>query len=149
MALKPVISREDDGECVYFTVRWSRLILADKYGIITTVPSVAGIYELYSMDEKKKLNLFHVASVWFGGLRHELRVRTDPELEQDLARRRILEDRDCYYRYSLIENSDDMADILFFFNRTYFPHTEPRFKPSGRYTQIHVKELSDDKIVTI
>lgn len=147
--MKPVISREAEGDCVYFTVRWSRLTLADKYRIVTGVPSVAGIYELYSMDEKKKLNLFHVASVWFGGLRNELRARTDPELEQDPVRRRILEERDCYYRYSLIENSDDMADILFFFDRTYFPGNEPRFQPSGRYVHIHVKELSDDKIVTI
>jgi hypothetical protein len=147
--MNPQISRDEEGDRVYFTVRWSRLTLCDKYRIIAEVPSVAGIYELYSMDEKKKLNLFHVSSCWFGGLRHELRFRTDPELEQDPVRRKILADRECYYRYSLIENSDDMADILFFFDRTYFPHAEPRFPPSGRYAHIHVKELTDDQIVTI
>lgn len=147
--MKPVIGREDDGDCVYFTVCWSRLARADKYDIVTKVPSVAGIYELYSMDGKGKLVLLNVASVWFGGLRNELRARTDPELEKDPVRRKILEDRACWFRYSLIESANDMADILFFFDRTYFPHAEPKFAPSGRYAHIHVKELSDDKIVTI
>ena len=62
---------------------WSRLRKSDKYEIVKSVPSEAGIYELYYMDEKGKLCLFHVGKSWYGGLRNEIRLRTDVELETD------------------------------------------------------------------
>jgi hypothetical protein len=146
---KPVVKKlVDDVGSVYFTIYWSHLRKCDKYEIIASVPSDAGIYELYSMDVKGKLNLFYMGKSWYGGLRNELRIHTDPEIEFDTARKSTLEKRDCYYRYSLVPNSDDMADILFFFGRTYFPASRT-FKPSGRYANVFVKEISPDKIVTI
>ena len=68
---------------VYYTVFWSRLRKADRYEIITKVPSVSGIFELYYQDEHKQLNLFHIAKAWYGGLRTALRKATDPELEEE------------------------------------------------------------------
>jgi hypothetical protein len=146
---KPVVKKMvDRKEDVYFTIFWSRLKKGDKYGIIKAVPSQAGIFELYSMDKKGKLNLFYFGKSWYGGLRNELRVRIDPELETDAKRRAVLDKFDCYFRYSLIESADDMSDILYFFAQTYFPGS-PTYKPSGRYKEIFVKEVAPDKIVTI
>jgi hypothetical protein len=138
----------DDESSVYFTIFWSPLEKCDKYDIISRVPSEAGIFELYSKDRWGKLNLFHLGKSWYGGLRNELRARTDPELETDAARRSLLENNDCYYRYSLISNSDDMTDILYFFANRYFPVSDT-YKPSGNFATIFVKEVSSDKIVTI
>ena len=133
---------------VYYTVFWSRLQKADRYEIITKVPSVSGIYELYYQDEHKQLNLFHIAKAWYGGLRARLRKTTDPELEEDKTKKEILEKNDCYYRYTVIPSYSDMSDILYFFAATYRPHTH-KVSSSGRYENIYVNEVSEDKIVTV
>jgi len=143
-----VVQKRIRGNAVYFTVSWSRLRKGDKYQIVRSVPSEAGVFELYYMDEKKKLNLFHVGKSWYGGLRNEIRLRTDPELETDPKRRSILEEHDCWYRWSLLSNSEDMADLLFFFAETYLPGTLAAH-PSGRYEKVFVKEVDADKIVTL
>jgi hypothetical protein len=142
------ITKEEDGDTAYFTVRWSRLAKGDKYQIVRSVPSEAGIFELYYMDEKKKLCLFHVGKSWYGGLRNEIRIRTDAELEKDPRRQTILEEEECWYRWSLLSNSDDMTDILYFYAQTYLPGLSVTAH-SGRYERIFVKEVDADKIVTI
>ena len=148
MDRKPVVRKLVRKRDAYFTVSWSRLRKSDRYEIVKSVPSEAGIYELYYMDEKGKLCLFYVGKSWYGGLRNELRERTDIELEKDPARRAILEDHDCWYRWSLISSSDDMADIIFFFAQTYL-RGAAAVHHSGRYERIFVTEVDADKIVTI
>jgi len=145
---KPIVQKLVRGRDAYFTVSWSRLRKGDKYEIVKSVPSDAGIYELYYMDGKKKLCLFHVGKSWYGGLRNEIRVRTDVELETDAARRALLSKYDCWYRWSLLSSSDDMADVLFFFAQTHLPGVTT-VHHSGRYTRIFVAENDADKIVTI
>jgi hypothetical protein len=145
---KPIVKKLVKKKNAYFTVSWSRLKKSDKYEIIKSVPSEAGIYELYYMDDKDKLCLFYLGKSWYGGLRNELREKTDVDLEKDPARRAILDERDCWYRWSLISSSDDMADLLFFFAQTYLPGNET-VHHSGRYDHIYVKEIDADKIVTI
>ena len=146
--MKPVIRKKIKDNQVCYVIQWSNLRKADKYEIVRLVPSVAGIFELYYQDDKKKLNLFFFARAWYGGLRNTLRKRTDPELEQDPARKKILDQYDCYYRYSLTESFSDMSDILYFFAKTYFPH-KADIVHSGRYQDIFIDEISNDKIVTI
>ena len=148
MDRKPIVQKSVRAGSVYFTVSWSRLCKCDKYGIIRSVPSEAGIFEMYYKDDKGKLCLFHVGKSWYGGLRNELRMRSDAEMEKDAARKAILEDRDCWYRWSLLSSSDDMADILYFFAQTYLPGSTT-VHSSGRYERIYVNETDADKIVTI
>jgi len=145
---KPIVQKRIRGKDAYFTVSWSRLRKGEKYEIVRSVPSEAGIYELYYMDFKKKLCLFHVGKSWYGGLRNEIRLRTDVELENDAVRKALLEKYDCWYRWSLLSSSDDMADILFFFAQTHLPGTLS-VHHSGRYARIFVNEEDADKIVTI
>jgi hypothetical protein len=135
---KPIVQKRVRGKDAYFTVSWSRLRKSEKYEIVRSVPSDAGIYELYYMDFKKKLC----------GLRNEIRLRTDAELENDAARKALLEKYDCWYRWSLLSSSEDMADILFFFAQTHLPGTLT-VHHSGRYARIFVNEEDADKIVTI
>ena len=146
--MKNTISKTVDEDNAYFTLRWSRLSKADKYEIIKKVPAMAGIFELYYMDAKKKLNLFFVGKVWIGGLRSRIRRLTDPELEMDTKRRAVLEKFDCYYRYSLTDHQSDLDDVFYFFAGRHFPR-ETKAEHSGRYSQILVYELSSDKLITI
>ena len=61
------------GKDAYYTVAWSALRKADRWEIAKTVPAVGGVYELYWMDERKRLRMLSVASARFGGLRSEIR----------------------------------------------------------------------------
>ncbi len=142
------VKKLTDGRDVYFTVYWSRLTLADKYEIIKKVPSMSGIFELYYEDRKGKLNLLRVQKAWYGGLRHTIRAKIDPELEEDEEKREILEDYKCYFRFSILESFKDLTDLLYFFAATYFPHNID-VPHSGRYERIFVREISEDKLVTI
>ncbi|HOV64231.1 MAG TPA: hypothetical protein PLG43_10155 [Spirochaetia bacterium] len=146
--MEPEVKKQVKGNDVFFTIVWSSFMKADKFIINASVPAMAGIFELYYLDEKKKLNLISMQRVWYGGLRSRLRMVTDPELVEDPKRKQLLSTHTCYFRYSLINSSEDMADIMFFFasNR---PVAAGCAKPSGRYTTVFVKELSQDKLVTI
>ena len=62
--IEPTIEKLEDIDAVYYTVRWSNLRKADKYDIVKMVPSVSGIFELYYMDDKKKLNLFFFSKAY-------------------------------------------------------------------------------------
>jgi len=145
---EPIVQKLVDGNAVYYKVHWSRLEQADRHRIIATVPAVAGVFELYTQDEHRNLQLLMVSKAWYGGLRAAIRRQTDPELEVDAARRRILEDHPCLYRYSIIQSRGDMDDLLYFFMEIHRPGSGSMHH-SGRYEQIFVEEVSKDKIVTI
>jgi len=133
---------------VYYSIYWSRLRPVDKHDIHATVPAVAGVYELYYQDEKGKLVLFRLAKTWYSGVRHALREDTDVELVKDEARRAILDERSCLYRYCEMRTDPDMSDVVYYLERTYLPGSL-EYHHSGRYDRIYIKELSDDKIVTV
>lgn len=145
--MKPIIKKQEDKKDVYFSIYWSKLKKADKYDIASSVPSMGGIYELYYMDDRKKLNLMFMDWVWFGGLRSRLRRLTDSELTFEPEHKRLLVTYDCYYRYALCSSSNDMQDVIFFFGKTHFPDSD--FAHSGRYENIFLTEHSPEKIVTI
>jgi hypothetical protein len=139
-------TKQVDGEDVYFTVRWSKLQKADKYEINSKVPEAGGIYELYYIERGNTIKLFHLAKTWYGGLRYWLKEHVDPMKEVTANRRAFMANHEIYYRYTLIDDSDDMDDVLYFFNETYFPGKENEGS-SGRFTTIYVDEHSDDKII--
>ena len=132
-----IIKRVKDGDA-YFSVLWSGLKKAEKYDINGSVPAESGVFELYYMDDSKRLNLMYIERVWFGGLRSTIRKLTDPELEFDQKWKDILSRYDCYYRYTLSANSRDMEDVLFYFSEVLFPGSGRCFS-SGRYNNIYLK----------
>jgi hypothetical protein len=146
--MKPAISKQVVREDAFYAIHWSKLTKVDRYEITTKVPSVAGIFELYYMDEKKKLNLMLFGVVWYGGLRSRLRRLSDPEITGDPKRVEILQKYECYYRYSMSESLEDMRDIIYFFASRLKPGSEGA-EHSGRYETIYCDESSSDKIVTI
>ena len=133
---------------VHYSIYWSRLRPVDKHEIHATVPSVAGVYELYFKDEKGKLVLFRLAKTWFSGVRHALREDTDIELITDELQKRILDERTCLYRFCEMRTDPDMSDVVYFLERTYMTDST-EFHHSGRYDKIYVTELSDDKVVVV
>jgi hypothetical protein len=142
------ITAQERDKNVYYFVTWSPLIQADRWVINARVPSVGGIYEIYWMDESKHLRMLSVGDTHYGGLRTELRRLTDPELSNDQRVRRILEDYEIWFRYAPSNSTGVMADVVWFFRRTYFPEN-PGVSHSGRYEKIFLKESEPDKLIWV
>jgi hypothetical protein len=132
----------------YFTVRWSRIQKADRHSIRSSVPSQAGIYELYAMDERNGLQRVRVGEAWYGGVRHTLRELCDPKTPQgrDLARDRVGDN--LFFRYALSDSHADMQDVVFFLTSDA-RHGERRPDDSGRFHHIYLKEISPDKLIDV
>ena len=143
--LKPIIIKEEDKNDVYYTLTWTALTRADKYKITTSVPAIAGMYELYYMDTHKRLNLLAITHAWYGGLRSNLRQAVDPYHTHDCSLRAILEDAPLFYRYSCSDSFGDLLDTVWFLHTAYFPH-DVRVMHSQRYRKIFLEEQAPDKI---
>ncbi|MCL2759237.1 MAG: hypothetical protein FWD22_03410 [Treponema sp.] len=143
-----ITATEKNGDIYYF-VQWSALSKADRYDIISKVPALAGIFEIYWMDESNRLRLFAVGKTNYGGLRSELRQITDPELcRNDEKMRKILEEKEIWYRYAPTDSANIMADVIWYFMQTYFPE-KTSHKHSGRYENIYLKESAPDKLLWV
>ena len=134
-------------DAVYYTIKWSPLALADRWEINAKVPAVGGVYEIYWMDETKHLRMLEVGDTNYGGLRSEIRRLTDPELTLDTRIRDILENKEIWYRYSPSNSASAMADIVWYFRKTYFPDRELEYK--GKYKKIFLKESEPDKLIWV
>ncbi|PIE97417.1 MAG: hypothetical protein CR988_07955 [Treponema sp.] len=141
--VNPVISKAVRDNCAYYTLNWSPLTEADKYTITTSVPAVAGVYELYRMDEKKKLNMLAVTHAWYGGLRSNIREAIDPYAKSDPERRALLENAELYYRYSCSNVFGDLLDVVWFLHTGYFPN-KIEVEHSKRYKDIFLTENTPD-----
>jgi len=142
------ITVKEKGEEVYYSIQWSPLALAERWTINSKVPAVAGIYEIYWMDDHNHLRMLAVGDTHFGGLRSELRRLTDPELTIDPKARETLENEEIWFRYSPVSSVDDMLDVIWFFRTTYFPEN-PGVEHSGRYKKIFIKESEPDKLIWV
>jgi hypothetical protein len=146
--MNTIILKKIKDNDAYYEVIWSKLKKAEKYDINASVPAESGIFELFYMDDKKRLNLMYISRVWFGGLRSTIRKLTDPDLEIDLKWKSILSKYDCYYRYSVSASNKDMEDVLFYFSEVLFPKLN-KCSDSDRYEDIYLKEESPENFTTV
>jgi len=146
--MKLGISAQEKGDCVYYKVDWSPLALAERWTINSSVPAVAGVYEIYWMDEHDHLRMLAVGDTHFGGLRSEIRRLTDPELTLDPKIRETLENKEIWFRYTPCNSAANMLDVVWFFRATYFPEN-PGVSHSGRYRKIFLKESEPNKLIWV
>jgi len=139
---------KEKGDEVYYSIQWSPLALAERWTINSKVPAVAGIYEIYWMDDHNHLRMLSVGDTHFGGLRSELRRLTDPELTIDPKARETLENEEIWFRYSPTHSAEVMLDVIWFFRKTYFPEN-PGVEHSGRFKRIFIKESEPDKLIWV
>jgi hypothetical protein len=142
------ITAREKGENVYYFVNWSPLAVAERWTISARVPSVAGVYEIYRMDDHNHLRMLSVGQTHYGGLRSELRRLTDAELAVNAALKAILENDEIWFRYSPVNSAAVMDDVVWFFRQTYFPGN-PGVDHSGRYKKIFLKESAPDKLIWV
>ena len=142
------ISSQEKGDNVYYSIKWSSLALAERWTINSSVPAVAGLYEIYWMDDHNHLRMLTIGQTHFGGLRSEIRRLTDPELSLDPKMREILENEEIWFRYTPSNSKSIMTDIVWFFRKTYFPEN-PGVEHSGRFRKIFLKESAPDKLIWV
>ncbi|MDR2370982.1 MAG: hypothetical protein LBD71_05850 [Treponema sp.] len=142
------ITAREKGEEVHYFVSWSPLSVAERWTINAKVPSVAGIYEIYWMDDHEHLRLLSVGMTHYGGLRTEIRRLTDSELAGDKKAKQILENEEIWFRYAPSNSAPVMADVIWFFRKTYFPEN-PGVEHSGRFTKIFLNESAPNKLIWV
>jgi len=142
------ITAREKGDAIYYTIQWSPLTLAERWTINAKVPAIAGVYEIYWMDDHKHLRMLSVGNTHYGGLRSELRRLTDPELAVDANLRSTLETKEIWFRYAPVNSPAIMADVVWFFRKTYFPEN-PGVEHSGRFKNILIKESAPDKLIWV
>ncbi|MDR2102741.1 MAG: hypothetical protein LBP42_01415 [Treponema sp.] len=142
------ITAQEKGKDVFYLVNWSPMSLADRWTINAKVPAVAGIYEIYWMDHHQHLRMLFVGDTHYGGLRTEIRRLTDPELTGNPQRAKILADEKIWFRYAPTHSAAVMADVVWFFRKTYFPEN-PGVDHSGRYRRIYMNEFAPDKLIWV
>jgi len=142
------ISAQEKDDNVYYFIQWSPLAIAERWTINSKVPAVAGIYEIYWMDDHNHLRLLSVGNTHYGGLRSEIRRLTDAELALDEKTRETLENEEIWFRYAPSKSIGAMSDLVWFFRSTYFPEN-PGVEHSGRFKKIFVKESAPDKLIWV
>ena len=146
--MEPGITFKEKDENAFYFIQWSALALAERWLISSKVPSVAGVYEIYWMDDHEHLRMLSVGNTHYGGLRSEIRRLTDSELTLDPKTRKILEDEEIWFRYAPTNSATAMADIVWFFRKTYFPE-DPGVEHSGKFQKIFLKESAPDKLIWV
>ena len=142
------ISVQQKDDCGYFFVQWSPLAIAERWTINAKVPAIAGVYEIYWMDDHNHLRMLAVGNTHYGGLRSEIRRLTDSELALDPKTRETLENEEIWFRYAPSNSVDNMSDVVWFFRSTYFPEN-PGVEHSGRFKKIFLKESAPDKLIWV
>jgi hypothetical protein len=142
------ITAKEKKDAIHYFISWSPLSLVDRWEINAKVPSIAGIYEIYWMDDHKHLRIFDLGQTHYGGLRSELRRLTDPELCGNPQTKAILEDKEVWYRYTTSNSTNTMTDVIWFFWKTYFPENPP-VQDSGRYKKIFITESEPNKLIWV
>ena len=142
------ITSREKGDEVYYTIQWSPLTLAERWAINAKVPAIAGVYEIYWMDDHNHLRMLSVGNTHYGGLRSEIRRLTDSELALEPKTREILENEEIWFRYAASNSVFVMADVVWFFMKTYFPEN-PGVEHSGKFKKIFIKESAPDKLIWV
>lgn len=147
-AMEYGITVQEKGQDVHYFVHWSPLAKTDRWEINAKVPAVAGVYEIYWMDDHKHLRMLVVGQTHYGGLRSELRRLTDSELVANKKMKKILADEEIWYRYAPTNSSTAMTDVVWYFMATYFPEN-PGVEHSGKYRKIYMNESAPDKLIWV
>ena len=142
------INAQENGGNVYYYVHWSPMALAERWTINSKVPAIAGVYEIYWMDDHGHLRMLSVGQTQYGGLRSELRRLTDAELAINPKIREILDNEEIWFRYAPCNSKNAMSDVVWFFRKTYFPE-DPGVEHSGRFKKIFLKESAPDKLIWV
>lgn len=135
----PTVIKRVHRDRAYFSITWAPLQAVSRQRINAAVPSMPGIWELYQLENSRVPHLLKMGAAWLGGVRHKLRSESDPGLPANRNVRDTLESGDCYFRYSICENRDDLVDVYDVL-LTIRGITDVEVTTSGRYRDVRIEE---------
>jgi hypothetical protein len=122
--------KQISGNTCHYTLNWSPYVEMDRYLVHGIVPSEGGIFQVY-VNRKGQLHLIHTELSHYGGLRNRVREMIDPLYMGHNPYKDIIENEQCFVRYSVFISITDMQDVM-----NYLTGSED----SGRYDDIMVFE---------
>ena len=141
----PGVDKRVRRDIAYFRITWSPLLPVSRWEINAAVPSMAGIWELYYLHNAREPRIMKMGRAWYGGLRNEIRTESDPALPQNASYRDYLATGDCYYRYTICEQAQDLRD-LYSVLVTHRPVKQDPLPLSGRYHDVRFQEPEEMEI---
>ncbi|MBB6478676.1 hypothetical protein [Spirochaeta isovalerica] len=120
----------------YYRVHWSPFIRLSKERIRSTVPSEAGIFQVF-LNKKGNLDLLGTHQAYYGGLRSIFLEIMDEDCQVSFPDKEKLRSEETYIRYALSSSKDVLRDILHHFTGS---------ESSGRFEEILVEEKETMKV---
>ena len=121
----------------YITIKRRPVSRRTKEAVKKRIPSLPGVFEIYRDDGGRQPELIGRSRAYYGGLRNTLRGLIDTISPYPLNGVPLDQTKPHYVRYAVINSSDDMDDVLFFYaaKAGVEEHDD-----SGRYEWIYLKE---------
>lgn len=142
------VKKQEKDDDVYFSIAWSHLTKAERYTILGSAPSMAGIYELYYREPggtlKQVFSRWHGMAV-FGNICDGTSIPHSwmmPLFKRQLSRAIPAFSLFAYRKYPRHGGS-----LLFLLPKSSSRQKEPP-SHSGRYRRIYVREIDSDRLVT-
>jgi hypothetical protein len=132
------VSKQVHREIAYYDLDWSPLLPVDRQAINGSVPSLAGVWELYWLEKSRVPRLLKMGRAWYGGLRNEIRMEADASQLQNREIAEYLTSGDSYYRYCICEKAMDLNElywVLCSLRGMVGPEAPPK-----RYRDIRIRE---------
>jgi hypothetical protein len=120
----------------FYTVKWSYFIRLSKERIRSTVPSEAGIFQIYTY-RAGMLNLEGTHQAFYGGLRATFQEIIDEDCQISFPGKERFREEETYIRYALSSSRDVLNDLLYHYRGK---------ESSGRFKEIFVEESDTMKI---
>ena len=136
----------------YYSLMWSPVYPYDRHAAARVLPELSGIICLMEEVRGGDPQYLIFYGCWRVGLRYGLKNLFDPDFSKYPAIRDSMQERRLLYKYTIVDSSpDDMKDVLYLLIRSYDPEFNDfrRFKNSGRYENIYIREMVMQKGETI
>jgi len=130
------ISLENLDSIAYYSVHWSPFIRLSRERVGRTIPSEAGIFQIFSV-KGNTLDLQGTYQAYYGGLRSTFLEILDEDCPVSFPNKEELRQEESYIRFSLSSSRDVLQDILHHFTGS---------DSSERFGEIFVEERDTMKV---
>lgn len=132
---------------IQYLVKWSQFQKYERKHIILTAPNFSGLYMVSYMKSPRLARPFYFGFTWINSIMYDIKTLGDKRVNPDERVRNIINNKECYYRFLIINNYKDMMDLLAYYSQNN-KYKHMIFKKrinhnSGRFNVVTVKDYND------
>jgi hypothetical protein len=132
----------------YYTIRWSKYQVCNKFEVTKKAPNRAGIFVLFYLNKAHKLQPFYLGYAWTSSIKFDIKfyIVEDANRHADIAK--IIDDKKCYYKFVIVEKYNDLVDMYDLLKALY-SQKEVKYikeideKTSGLYNEVFVTDYAE------